>query len=247
MGRFHIAAQRFPLLPPVLHLPVLGEWTVYQGENGPWTHQHAWAHAVDLVLTGPDGETHSGKGTHLPDYHAWDKTVVSPIQGVVETVVSDRPDLPLGSVDTEANWGNHVIIRSPEGWRVLMAHLRQSSLQVVPGQSVAVGQWIGRCGNSGYSPEPHLHLHVQQEAHAGAATIPFTFHHLAVDGHLDLPVVPETGQRVEARELQPDLIAATSYLLDQKLHFRDQRGRERRYHMELAPNGVFRLQGEQGF
>lgn len=241
-----ILAERFPVLPPAIQLPVLGEWTVSQGEHGPWTHQHAWAHAVDLVLTGADGRTHSGKGHTLSEFHAWGKNVIAPLNGIVETVVSNEHDLPPGQVNTEANWGNHVILRSPEGWRVIIAHLQQHSIQVVSGQSVTEGQWIGRCGNSGYSPEPHVHIHLHQDAEAGAATIPFTFRHLVVDGMIRIPVMPETGQRVAARSIQPDLLSATSYVLDQELVFESESGKRFEARILLAPDGAFRLQSSLG-
>jgi len=38
-----------------------------------------------------------------------------------------------------------------------------------------MGQIIAKCGNSGYSPEPHIHIQVQKYAVLGSETIPFTF------------------------------------------------------------------------
>ena len=35
------------------------------------------------------------------------------------------------------------------------------------GESVAAGQLIGRCGNSGNSSEPHLHFHLQTTPELG--------------------------------------------------------------------------------
>lgn len=57
--------------------------------------------------------------------------------------------------------GNHVVIAvGSNGPFVLLAHLRSESLRVRVGDSVAVGQEIGQCGNSGNSTQPHVHVQV---------------------------------------------------------------------------------------
>ena len=58
--------------------------------------------------------------------------------------------------------GNHVLIETAYGIGtavVALCHLKRGSAEVTIGQRVASGQPIGRCGNSGNSTEPHLHLH----------------------------------------------------------------------------------------
>ena len=61
----------------------------------------------------------------------------------------------------EAGWvalaGNHVLIDS-DGVVVAVGHLQQGSVKVRPGQRVRVGDELGRCGNSGNSTEPHVHV-----------------------------------------------------------------------------------------
>ena len=56
---------------------------------------------------------------------------------------------------------------------MLLAHLRQGSIKVVEGAWVAPGQVVAACGNSGRSPQPHLHLHLQADAVLGSPTLPF--------------------------------------------------------------------------
>jgi len=68
----------------------------------------------------------------------------------------------------------------------------QSSVAVAPGDRVREGQQIGRVGNSGYSTEPHLHIHAQ---HGGGADF------LAADP-LPLQVAGRTlvrNSRIDAR------------------------------------------------
>lgn len=62
---------------------------------------------------------------------------------------------------TGAIAGNHVVIALDEDRPfVLLAHLRRGSLRVGVGDRVDVGQPIGRCGNSGNSTQPHVHIQV---------------------------------------------------------------------------------------
>ncbi len=45
-----------------------------------------------------------------------------------------------------------------------MAHLKKGSVRVKVGDVVSVGQEIARCGNSGNTSQPHLHIQVQNRA-----------------------------------------------------------------------------------
>ncbi|MDQ1539056.1 MAG: hypothetical protein QOE58_3449 [Actinomycetota bacterium] len=54
--------------------------------------------------------------------------------------------------------GNHVIIGLESGEFVALCHLQHGSIRVSVGQSVAVGDEMGQCGNSGNSTEPHVHV-----------------------------------------------------------------------------------------
>lgn len=72
--------------------------------------------------------------------------------------------------------GNHVMIETRDGAVVAVCHLQHRSVQVQPDQRVRVGEPLGRCGNSGNSTEPHVHLqamHRSDVLHASA--VPITF------------------------------------------------------------------------
>ena len=56
--------------------------------------------------------------------------------------------------------GNHVVIQRDAGGYVVLAHLRAGSIRVEEGERVAVGSEVGRCGNSGNSTQPHVHVQV---------------------------------------------------------------------------------------
>lgn len=63
--------------------------------------------------------------------------------------------------------GNHLILRlAHEGGEVHLAlcHLQRGSILVRPARTVHPGDLLARCGNSGNSTEPHLHLQVMTTA-----------------------------------------------------------------------------------
>jgi len=78
-------------------------------------------------------------------------------------------------VNTIENWGNYLIIQSHLGHFVELSHFAYASLKVRKGDLVEAGQILGLCGNSGYSPQPHIHIQVQESAVLGSKTLPFRF------------------------------------------------------------------------
>ena len=179
-GRFVVLnASRFPHLNlPALALPFHGECVVTQGFNGLLTHRPPWNWAFDLEML-RDDRRWKGSGTQLEDYHVFDQPVLAPCDGTVAVVVNHVRDNQPGANNPEQNWGNHIVLYVEAGYYVLLAHLRQNSAQMVVGQRVACGQPLARCGNSGRSPVPHLHLQVQTAAYPGASTRPFCLRHYA--------------------------------------------------------------------
>lgn len=198
-------------------LPVAGGWTVWQGFDGAWTHKGSWRHAYDFVLAGPDGQTFAGKGDRLEQYYAHRKPVLAPVRGWVTRVVSELPDNAVGQLDEENPWGNLVILRDEGGRHVCLAHLASGSVRVSEGQWVERGAIVGLCGNSGYSPEPHVHMTVQASGVVGAPTLPFRIGHWISDGVYHLHGLPAEGAVVEAGH--PDLRQQrrTALLLDDLL------------------------------
>jgi murein DD-endopeptidase MepM/ murein hydrolase activator NlpD len=56
-------------------------------------------------------------------------------------------------------WGKLIVLAHSEGYTTFYAHLDEISVE--PGATVAVGQVIGKVGNSGQSTGPHLHYEVR--------------------------------------------------------------------------------------
>lgn len=103
-------------------------------------------------------------------YAIFGAPVQAPCTGTVVAAVDGQPDQPVPRMDEARRLGNHVILRCAPA-EVVLAHLRQGSVRVRPGQDVREGASLGAVGNSGASSEPHLHLHAQRVAAPGAPPI----------------------------------------------------------------------------
>jgi len=60
--------------------------------------------------------------------------------------------------DCGGDWGNHIVLRHPNGLFTRYAHLYPDSVQVKVGQKIIRGQELGKMGNSGRSDTRHLHF-----------------------------------------------------------------------------------------
>lgn len=186
-----------------LRLPFSGDWFVFWG--GRTLEQNY--HAIDAgqrfaydFLREVDGRSHRGDGRKLEDYYCWDSPILAPASGRVTEVVVDRPDQAIGSVDTATPAGNHVVLDLGHGEYVVLAHLRAKSVTVRAGDQVARGEMIGRCGNSGNTSEPHLHLHLQDSAAFGRGLgLPAFFNDYMADGKPVTHGEPVRGQTVRAQ------------------------------------------------
>ena len=70
-------------------------------------------------------------------------------------------------------YGNYIIIRHPNGYFSLYAHL--SNLNVQTGDKVGKGTYIGASGNTGNSSGPHLHFEVRDTMQYGSDVDPLEF------------------------------------------------------------------------
>lgn len=247
----HIADKvRFTGPDITIGLPFSGAWTVWQGTDGEWTHKGAWKHAFDFVITGEDGLTHRGEGRRLEDYHAYRKPVLAPISGRVTAVVDGLPDNPIGRCDKENNWGNHIILQSDKGVFVEISHFAAGSIKVHANQRVKRGAMLGLCGNSGYSPEPHIHIQVQKTGEIGAQTRPFGFLGFMENQAYSTSAVPKKGAILSPLYPAPRLERAVSPVLEREFVFEvQQQGREPEQHaltVEMAPGGGAALKSERG-
>ena len=250
LENFLRTSKRFPFYGREVGLPFSGKWTVWQSFNGEWTHKGPWRYALDFVITDEEDKTYRGSGYYLTDYYAYRKPVLSPVSGVVVEVVDGYPDNPPGSADKENNWGNYVLIYDWRGFYVLLCHFAQNSIKVKKGDKVERGTILGLCGNSGYSPQPHIHMHVQLLPQVGAATVPFVVdNYLTAEGVFKDYSVPQKGEVIEAFYPDKVLREKLNLLIDDKFSFVfTENGRERKVELEvkMAEDGTFYLTDGEG-
>jgi hypothetical protein len=101
----------------------------------------------------------------LEAYGCYGTEVLAPAPGRVVVAEDGHPEAIPGQF--VPNWkypaGNHVALRLETGTHLVLAHLQPGSVAVSVGQEVQEGQTLGRCGNSGNTSEPHVHLHHQRQ------------------------------------------------------------------------------------
>ena len=168
------------------------------------THQFAQSYAIDMVAEPQDGTRprFGGLGWMRPatDFPAFGAAILASADATVVHVENGQRDhlarntwttLPLLLLDGFARgllsyryvFGNHVVLDLGDGTYLAYAHLQQGSAAVAVGDRVAAGQTIARCGNSGNSSEPHLHLQLMDRAKpTRAAGLPFAFTDTTLEG-----------------------------------------------------------------
>lgn len=106
-----------------------------------------------------------------------DKTVVTVLPGKVlySRMITDKSNRTW-------EWGNYVCIRSDDGTLSYYCHL--ASRAVRAGDTVAVGDVIGREGSTGYSTGSHLHFEIR------------TPDGVSVDPTMALGIANKTGSHV---------------------------------------------------
>lgn len=139
------------------HVPSAGRSSLVTHHWTPLADQH---YAVDFVIE-QDGRTYSGDPNDLDSYYCWDQPMLAPADGTVVAAQDDQPDQRIGETAHDNYAGNVVVIEFGTDLYVQLAHLRSGSVAVEVGDQVQAGDMIGRCGNSGHSLEPHLHMQVQ--------------------------------------------------------------------------------------
>jgi hypothetical protein len=166
-----------------LEYPFAGRWLT---QNSPanrvpshGTTVFGTSYAIDFVPVNDAGRTASITLGSLvrPEppgsFPGFGRPVLTPIEGVVAAAHDGEPDhaayrgMPsIGYALTQrrraaAGWvalaGNHVLIENG-GVVVAVCHLQHGSVKVRPGQRVRIGDALGRCGNSGNSTQPHVHV-----------------------------------------------------------------------------------------
>ncbi len=98
-----------------IHLPFMGQWTVTQAHDGKITHKGEWGKAFDFMITDSDSKTYRNNGYLLNDYYCYNKPVLAPADGIIESITDNVDDNEIGKVNTLNNWSNTIVIRHLDG------------------------------------------------------------------------------------------------------------------------------------
>jgi murein DD-endopeptidase MepM/ murein hydrolase activator NlpD len=157
--------------PLLLAPPFRGSWVVAAGGALPGFNHHTIARdqyfAYDFIRR---------------DATTLGSAILAPIAGDVVAASDGMPDRPPSRNPDDPSvrgraLGNFVAIAAPSGV-VFLCHLQNGSVRVDVGDAVLVGDEIGRCGNSGRTTMPHLHVHAQdlpEYAFGSANGLPIAF------------------------------------------------------------------------
>ena len=162
-----------------LALPFEGRWIAAHAGAALATNHHvrvpAQRYAADLAALGPGGALRRGERDDQADSYTFGAAVYAPVAGRVAAAVDGHPDgaIPEAFEDIA---GNHVFIEAAPGRYVLLAHFQRGSVAVAEGDTVAVGDLVGRAGNSGNSDMPHLHVHVQDRPAVSREATAYPYH-----------------------------------------------------------------------
>jgi len=144
-----------------------GVYYVGGGGNSRWINAHnaypPQDYALDILRLNSFGNRARGINPgDLTKYTIFGDKVYSPCNGIISQHVDGHADQNPPERDAQNLAGNYLVI-SCKGVEVLLAHLKQGSLLVSKGEVVKEGQPIAQVGNSGFSTQPHLHIHAERE------------------------------------------------------------------------------------
>ncbi len=204
--------------------PFMGEWKITQAFDGKYTHKDAWKYAWDFEIVDEKGSFYHGEGVDVNDYYCFNTPVTAPLDGKVVRVIDGIPDNPIGEVNIERNWGNTIIIDHGEGLFSSLSHLKRKSILVKEGEEVTKGQVLARCGNSGRSPQPHLHFQFQLTDKLGDKTYKFPIAHYIArnsEGNESLHIFdfPEEGEIVKNIDTHKTIKNALTFKLGDEFTF----------------------------
>ncbi len=206
-----------------ISLPFWGEWKVTQGHEGKITHKGDWKHAWDFEIVDETNKYFTGSGLAISDYYCYNKPIVSPADGWVEQIQDFVDDNKIGDVNTEKNWGNTIIIRHTDLLYTKISHIKKESFKVNTGDKIKKGDIIANCGNSGRSPQPHLHFQLQATPFIGSKTLDYPLGHYIIHSNNEFELKsyskPKEGEIISNIEKNTSLFKAYHFIPGQRISF----------------------------
>ena len=204
-------------------LPFWGEWMVSQGNDGKITHLGDWSKALDFVIVGSQQKTYREPGIAKEDFYSYNKPVIAALDGYIYDIINSVEDNNITDVNTEQNWGNSIIMNHLNGLFSQISHIKKDSFKVSIGEYVIKGTVLASCGNSGRSPEPHIHFQLQTEPKLGAKTLayPLAYYIERKEDVQELKIssVPNEGSMISNVQISTLLKDSFSFIPGRKISF----------------------------
>lgn len=215
---------RFKNYRPIgISIPVFGDWSISQAHDGAHTHRGEWKDAWDFVIVDEKQNQFKNEGKLHEDYYCFGKPVIAPADGEIEQIVEDIEDNLIGDSNLNQNWGNTVVIKHGYQLYTQLSHLKKGSIKVKKGDMVKLGDILALCGNSGRSPEPHLHFQIQSTPFIGSKTLKYPLSNYALNknGELDFKFFNYPQKDDIIKKIDPDQLLhyAFHFLPGQVLKF----------------------------
>ena len=210
-------------------LPFAGEWNVSQGYDGKITHLGDWGRALDFVIVDSKSNTYREPSSYRDgfsreNFYCYNKEIFAPYDGYVYDIINTIEENDVGDMDTEHNWGNTVILNHLNGLFSQISHIKKDSFNVFIGQYIYKGTFIATCGNSGRSPEPHIHFQLQTIPTIGAKTLEYPISYFierkGTEKFLKISEVPKEGSFISNVQVNELLILSFSFLPGHKITFK---------------------------
>lgn len=156
-----------------------GTYYILQGGNGGLNNFfHSFKpelrYALDIVKLNQYGNRADGlRPEKLDDYYIYNELVYSPCDGMIIEVIDGVENNTIGNGGDISSKANEIKIKSGQ-YEIHLVHLLKNSILVKQGDYIQKGQILARVGNSGFTNEPHLHIHVTNVTDSTEA-FPMTF------------------------------------------------------------------------
>lgn len=213
-----------------ISLPFSGEWFVSQGYNGGITHLGDWSKALDFVIIDSKSNTYREPALNREHFYCYNKEILAPFDGYIYDIINNVQENDIGEVNTERNWGNTVIINHLNGVFSQISHIKKDSFKVFIGQFVTKGTLLATCGNSGRSPEPHIHFQMQTVATLGAKTLAFPISYFiernGLNRTLKISEIPTENTSISNIKVNEILVNAFAFYPGLKITFQNEKTKE---------------------
>lgn len=150
------------------------------------------------------------------DYLCWDEPVYAMADGVVVDFEALQPDNP--EPPDKAGTGANFVKIDHGGETARYLHFKYDTVAAAVrsiGATVKAGQFLGRCGNSGDSSAPHLHVHITKTG--GSVGMPLLFHEMFLVDRQTLGTPPDfdapfTAVNDQGPNWEKNVIVASPFL-----------------------------------